>query len=120
MSEATGHVHLWSEFDPQRYDPWEYFDNYRCDCGAESEDGATALPEPPRAPIYRLPNDLNVLQLNNVIDKVTAAMDAIKESAEDAGIDLTPESDGLEQALADFFTDRDARGVASAVLTGGA
>lgn len=61
----------------------------------------------------------NVLHLNNVIDKVSAAMVAITETAEAAGIDLSPDSDGLERALSDFFTDRDNREPASAVLKGG-
>lgn len=59
-----------------------------------------------------------VLQLNKVIDKVSAAMDALVETAEAAGIDLRPDSDGLERALSAFFTDRDARESASAVLKG--
>lgn len=59
-----------------------------------------------------------VLQLNKVIDKVSAAMDALVETAEAAGIDLRPDSDGLERALSEFFTDRDARESASAVLKG--
>ncbi|PVA66177.1 hypothetical protein [Mycobacteroides abscessus] len=62
----------------------------------------------------------NVLHLNNVIDKVSAAMAAIAETADAAGIDLRPDSDGLESALSDFFTDRDGRESASAVLKGGA
>ncbi len=61
----------------------------------------------------------NVLHLNNVINKVTAAMDALKETAEAAGIDLRPDSDGLESALSDFFTDRDSRDGASAALMAG-
>ncbi|WP_078345151.1 hypothetical protein [Mycobacteroides chelonae] len=62
----------------------------------------------------------NVLDLNNVIDKVSAAMDAITETAEAAGIDLRPDSDGLERALSEFFTDRDTRDEASAALKAGA
>ncbi|MFV8236355.1 hypothetical protein D2E98_25790 [Mycobacteroides abscessus] len=62
----------------------------------------------------------NVLHLNNVIDKVSAAMDAITEAAEAAGIDLRPDSDGLERALSEFFTDRDTRDEASASLKAGA
>lgn len=58
----------------------------------------------------------NVLQLNKVIDKVTAAMDALKETAATAGIDLRPDSDGLERALSDFFTDRDNRDESSAAI----
>lgn len=62
----------------------------------------------------------NVLQLNKVIDKVTAAMDAIAETAEAAGIDLRPDVSGLEQALSEFFNDRDARPEASTALKAGA
>lgn len=62
----------------------------------------------------------NVLQLNKVIDQVTAAMDALKETASAAGIDLRPDSDGLERALSDFFTDRDSRDESSAAIKAGA
>lgn len=110
MSETTEHGHLWSEFDPQRYDAWEYFDNYRCECGAESKDGVIALPEPPQVPIYMLPNDLNVLQLNDVIDKTSAVMDALTETAEDTGVYVGhADLNHLESALSEFFYDRERR-----------
>lgn len=113
MSETTNHVHLWGEFD-SRLEPWdEYYDNFRCECGAESDDGVNALPELPQVPIYLTPN---VLQLNNVIDKVGDAMDALIETAEDAGVDLGPDADGIELALVDFFTDRDSREESSAAI----
>lgn len=47
-------------------------------------------------------------------------MDAFTATAKAAGFDLGPDADDIELALVDFFTDRDTRGLASAVLTGGA
>ncbi|QSM88766.1 hypothetical protein PROPHIGD91-3_8 [Mycobacterium phage prophi91-3] len=63
----------------------------------------------------------NVLDLNNVINKVTGAMDALKETAEAAGVDLSDDMPHLERALDQFFATRDdERDEASAVLRGGA
>ncbi|SKY04429.1 Uncharacterised protein [Mycobacteroides abscessus subsp. massiliense] len=37
-------THGWHRFD-SRYDPWdEYYEHWRCACGAESVDGVTAVP----------------------------------------------------------------------------
>ncbi|SLI88040.1 Uncharacterised protein [Mycobacteroides abscessus subsp. massiliense] len=58
----------------------------------------------------------NVMQLSRILDKTSAVMDAFARVAESAGVDLRPDSDGIERALTDFFTDRDARSSASAVL----
>ncbi|SLI51231.1 hypothetical protein [Mycobacteroides abscessus] len=49
----------------------------------------------------------NVLDLNKVIDRVTGAMDALKETAEAAGVDLSDDMPHLEQALDQFFASRD-------------
>lgn len=63
----------------------------------------------------------NVLDLNKVIDRVTGAMDAIKETAEAAGVDLSDDMPHLERELDRFFATRDEeRDKASAVLKGGA
>lgn len=62
----------------------------------------------------------NLMQLNDTIDKVDATMAALEQTADAAGIDLRPDVDGLERALSDFFTNRDGRDAASAVLKGGA
>jgi len=62
----------------------------------------------------------NVMQINKVIDKTTAAMTALAKTAESAGIDLRPERDGIERALTHFFTNLDTRESASAANTGGA
>lgn len=63
----------------------------------------------------------NVLDLNKVIDRVTGAMDAIKETAEAAGVDLSDDMPHLERELDRFFATRDdERDEASAVLKGGA
>lgn len=78
------------------------------------------FPWPARRAVKSIPTSPNVLQLNDTIDKVEAAMQALTETAEAAGIDLRPDVDGLERALSEFFTDRDARNEASAVLKGGA
>lgn len=62
----------------------------------------------------------NVMQLNTVIDRVSTTMDALNETAEDTGVYVdAADLDHLERALSEFFTDRDAREPASAVLTGG-
>ncbi|SKL67632.1 Uncharacterised protein [Mycobacteroides abscessus subsp. massiliense] len=59
----------------------------------------------------------NVLNLNNVIDKVTGAMDALKETAEAAGVDLSDDMPHLERELDRFFATRHAeRDEASAVI----
>ncbi|MDM3950334.1 hypothetical protein [Mycobacteroides abscessus] len=58
----------------------------------------------------------NVMQLNKVIDKVSDAMAAITATAAAAEFDLGPDIDALERGLSEFFTDRDARVCASAVL----
>ncbi len=61
----------------------------------------------------------NVMQINRVLDKTSAVMDALAKVAESAGVDLRSDSDGIERALTDFFTDRDARESASAALKAG-
>ncbi|SIE45459.1 Uncharacterised protein [Mycobacteroides abscessus subsp. abscessus] len=68
----------------------------------------------------RVPESRNVLQLNKAIDKTSAAMDALSETAKSAGFDLGPDADAIELALVDFFTDRDSREQHSAALKGGA
>ncbi|SKH53438.1 Uncharacterised protein [Mycobacteroides abscessus subsp. massiliense] len=63
----------------------------------------------------------NVLDLNKVIDRVTGAMDAIKETAEAAGVDLSDDMPHLERELDRFFATRDEeRDEASAALKAGA
>lgn len=63
----------------------------------------------------------NVLDLNKVIDKVTAAMGALAETAEAAGVDLSDDMPHLERELDRFFATRDEeRDEASALLKGGA
>ncbi|SHT84952.1 Uncharacterised protein [Mycobacteroides abscessus subsp. bolletii] len=63
----------------------------------------------------------NVLDFNKVIDKVTGAMDALKETAEAAGVDLSDDMPHLERELDRFFATRHAeRDEASAALKGGA
>lgn len=68
----------------------------------------------------RVPESRNVLQLNKAIDKTSAAMDALSETAKSAGFDLGPDADAIELALMDFFTDRDNRDGHSDVLKAGA
>lgn len=66
-------------------------------------------------------NTPNIMALNESIDKASAVMDALTETAEDKGVYVDDgDLDQLERALSEFFTDRDAREPASAVLTGGA
>ncbi|WP_078316034.1 hypothetical protein [Mycobacterium sp. D16Q16] len=63
----------------------------------------------------------NVLQLNKAVDKVTAVMDALTETAEDTGVYVSDfELDHLERALSEFFTDRDNRDEHSDALKAGA
>ncbi|MDM2382286.1 Uncharacterised protein [Mycobacteroides abscessus subsp. abscessus] len=63
----------------------------------------------------------NVLQLNKVIDKTSAVMDALSETAEDTGVYVSDVDLGhLERALSEFFTDRDSRDESSAVIKAGA
>lgn len=64
----------------------------------------------------RVPESRNVLQLNKTIDKTSAVMDEFTATAKAAGFDLGSDADGIELALVDFFTDRDSRDKASAVL----
>lgn len=61
----------------------------------------------------------NIMQLNTTLNKAGAAMDALTKEADSSGIDLRHDADGIESALIDFFTDRDAREPASAVLRAG-
>ncbi|SKO29561.1 hypothetical protein [Mycobacteroides abscessus] len=68
----------------------------------------------------RIPDSRNVLQLNKSIDKAGSVMDMFAETADAAGFDLGADADGVELALVDFFTDRDAREQASAALRAGA
>lgn len=115
MSDPYDHnlTHAWREFD-SKLDNWdEYFRNFRCDCGAESDDGLNALPERPLVPIDTTPN---VLDLNKVIDKVSAAIGALAETAEAAGVDLSDDMPHLERALDQFFNDRDTRAESSAAI----
>lgn len=67
----------------------------------------------------RVPESRNVLQLNKTIDKAGSVMDVFTATAWAAGFDLGPDADGIELALVDFFTDRDAREQASAALKAG-
>lgn len=116
MSDLYDHqqTHAWREFD-SKLDNWDdYYDNFRCDCGAESDDGANALPEHPLVPIDATPN---ILQLNSVLDKTCAVMDAIKETAEGRRIDLSDDLPHLERELDRFFANRDKeRAEASAAI----
>lgn len=68
----------------------------------------------------RVPESRNVLQLNKTIDRACSVMDAFTETAKASGFDLGPDADGIELALVDFFTDRERRDDASAVLKAGA
>lgn len=67
-----------------------------------------------------VPESRNVLQLNKTIDRAGSVMDAFTETAKASGFDLGPDADGIELALVDFFTDRERRDDASAVLKAGA
>lgn len=62
----------------------------------------------------------NVLQLNKVIDKTSAAMDAFTATADTAGFDLGPDAEDIELALIRFFSDRDNRDEHSDTLKAGA
>lgn len=56
------------------------------------------------------------MQINGILDKASGVMAAFGKVAESAGLDLRPDSDGIETALIHFFTDRDSREPASALL----